>query len=181
MVHEVVAVFDNADSLRDSIDELRISGFDRSDLSLLANEHAIEEKMGHLYTKATDLEDDPDTPTIAYISPEAIGDAEGALIATPMYFGALAATGVMIAVGGPLAATFAVVTAAAGASALIGGVLARLVGKHHSQYLQNQLDHGGLLLWVHTRDDEHEEKAKEILSRHSAHDVHVHKISVKAD
>ena len=40
--------------------------------------------------------------------------------------------------------------------------------------LQEQLDRGGLLLWVHTRDAAHEERATEILRRHSGRDVHVH-------
>lgn len=35
---------------------------------------------------------------------------------------------------------------------------------------------GGLLLWVQARDNTHQERAKAILSRHSAHDVHIHAI-----
>ena len=179
MVHEVVAVIDTEKKLQDAIDELQISGFDRSDLSLLAGEKVIEEKLGHIYKKVTDLEDDPETPTISYIPTEAIGDAEGALIGTPMYVAALTAAGIMVSVGGPLAATIAVVAAATGAGAVLGSILASMVGKHHAHYMQDQLDHGGLLLWVHTRDDKREKRAKEILSKHSAHDIHVHKVPVK--
>lgn len=179
MVHEVVADFDNVDTLQDAIDELQNSGFDRSDLSLLAGEHAIEEKLGHIYTKATDIEDDPDVPTIAYISPEAIGDAKAALIGTPMYFAAITATGIMAAVGGPLAAIVAVAVAAGGAGAILGSVLALMVDKHHADYIEKQIGHGGLLLWVHTSDDKREKRAKEILSKHSAHDIHVHKIHLQ--
>ena len=40
--------------------------------------------------------------------------------------------------------------------------------------LQEQLDHGGLLLWVRTWDVDEEERAIQILERHSARDVHVH-------
>ena len=35
-------------------------------------------------------------------------------------------------------------------------------------------ERGGLLLWVRTRDAAHEDRAKKILSKHTAHDVHVH-------
>ena len=143
---EAVAVFETVETLQEAIDELQSSGFDRAELSLLAGEHAIEEKMGHVYTKTEELEDDPRVPTVASLSTESIGDAKGALIGTPMYIAACTAAGIMIAVGGPLAATIAASVVAGGAGAVIGGVLASMVGKHHADYLQKQLDHGGLLL-----------------------------------
>ena len=40
--------------------------------------------------------------------------------------------------------------------------------------MQEQLDHGGLLLWVRTTDPDHEEHAMTILKRNGAEDVHVH-------
>ncbi|MHA1567597.1 MAG: hypothetical protein ACTSX7_19980 [Alphaproteobacteria bacterium] len=173
-IREAVAVFEDVETMQAAIDELQNSGFDRAEISLLAGEHAVEEKLGHIYTKTEELEDDPNVPRAVYISPESIGDAEGALIGAPMYIAAVTAAGIMIAAGGPLAATIAAVAAASGAGAVIGGILVALVGKHHAQYLQEQLDHGGLLLWVRTWDGAHEKRAIEILSRHSAHDVHIH-------
>ena len=173
-VREAVAVFETVEALQAAIDELESSGFDRAELSLLASERTVEEKLGHIYKRAEELEDNPDVPTIAYVSTEAIGDAEAALIGAPMYIAAYTAAGVMAAVGGPLTATIAASLAAGGAGAAIGGVLAAMFGKHHADYLQKQLEHGGLLLWVRTRDAEHEKRAVEILSKHSAHDVHIH-------
>jgi len=173
-VREAVAVFDSVETMQEAIDELLSSGFNRAELSLLAGQHVVEEKLGHIYTKTEELEDDPKVPTVAYTSIESIGDAEGALIGAPMYIAACTAAGVMIAAGGPFAATIAAITAASGAGAVFGVVLAALVGKHHAHYLQDQLDHGGLLLWVRTWDVEHEERAKKILLQHSGHDVHVH-------
>jgi len=174
LVREAVAVFDTVESLQQAIDELQSSGFDRAELSLLAGQHTVEEKLGHIYTRAEELEDDPKVPTVAYISTEAVEAAEAALIGTPMYIAACTAAGIMTAAGGPLAWTIAATVAAGGGGAAIGGVLASMVGKHHSEYLQKQLDQGGLLLWVRTRDVAHEHAAKQILSRNSAHDVHVH-------
>ena len=57
---------------------------------------------------------------------------------------------------------------------LIGTLLARWIGDHHAHYLQEQMDHGGLLLWVRTRDAEKEKSATEILKKHSSRDVHLH-------
>src|SRR5205807_1274853 len=87
-VREAVGVFDRSEDLQDAIDELLSSGFDRAELSLLASEHAVEEKLGHRYEKVAALADDPTVPRAAYVSIEAIGGAEGGLIGGLMYVGA---------------------------------------------------------------------------------------------
>lgn len=175
---EAVGVFGSASSLQEAIDELLSSGFDRAEISLLASEHAVEKKLGHAYKKAMEVEDDPSVPRLAYVSTEAIGDAEGGLVGGLMYVGAVAAAGAVVATGGTLAAAIAAAALTGGAGGLIGSVLASSVGDQHARHLQEQLDHGGLLLWVRTRDAEHERAAKEILGKHSAHDVHTHVLPV---
>jgi hypothetical protein len=174
---EAVGVFDTPEALQDAIDELLSAGFDRAELSLLASELAVEEKLGHKYEKAGELEDDPAVPRTAYVSTESIGDAEGGLIGGLMYVGALAAAGAVVASGGTLGAAIAGAALAGGTGGLIGEVLAQFIGDHHARYLQEQIDHGGLLLWVRTRDKAHEKRAVEMLSKHSAHDVHTHKLA----
>lgn len=173
---EAVGVFDDAATLQNAIDELLSSGFDRAEISLLSSEQAVEEKLGHAYEKVKELEDDLSVPRTAYISTESRGDAEGGLVGGLVYVGAVAAAGAVVGTGGTLAAAIAAAAMTGGAGAMIGSVLAKLVGDHHAHYLQDQLDHGGLLLWVRTRDQEHERRAAEILSKFSAHDVHTHTI-----
>jgi len=75
IVREAVGVFNRSEDLQDAIDELLSSGFDRAELSLLASEHAVEEKLGHWYDSAT--AENPTVPRAAYVSTEAIGGAEG--------------------------------------------------------------------------------------------------------
>lgn len=171
---EAVAVFDDAGTLEQTVDELLRSGFDRSEISLLASEQAVEAKLGHAYEKVAALEDDPSVPRAAYVSTEAIGDAEGGLVGGLAYVGALAAVGAIVASGGTLAAAIGGAAAAGGAGGVLGSVLAKLVGDQHANALQEQLRHGGLLLWVRTRDEDHEGRAIEILGRHSGHDIHIH-------
>ncbi|GAB4141157.1 MAG: hypothetical protein Tsb0016_08660 [Sphingomonadales bacterium] len=180
-VREAVAVFKDSDALQAAIDDLLSHGFDRADLSLLADERVVEEKLHRHFIRARELEDDPKAPRVAFVSPEAIGDAQGALIGTPMYIAAGTAAGAMTAVGGPLAAVIAATIAASGAGALLGGVLATLLGKHHSHYLEEQLAHGGLLLWVRTWDTGDEQRATDILKKHAGGDVHVHDIPTTGD
>jgi hypothetical protein len=162
--------------LQDAIDELLSSGFNRAELSLLASEGAVEEQLGHIYEKARELEDDPEVPRSAYVSAESIGAAEGGLFGGLIYVGATAALGAVVASGGTLAAAFSAAALAGGAGGLIGAALAKLLGEHHANRIQEQLDHGGLLLWVRTWDKDHEQRAIEILTRHSAHDVHTHEL-----
>ena len=152
-------MFDSAEAFQTAADELLSSGFDRADLSLLASEHAVEEKLGHIYKRVEELEDDPKVPRTAYVSDDAIGDARGALISSLTFVGAIGA---------------------AGAMAAAGGALAGMVEQHHADHLNAQLEKGGLLLWVRTRDPEHEERAQGILRKHGALDVHIHEIASHA-
>lgn len=139
----------------------------------MASEQAVEQKLGHKYRKVSELEDDDAVPRVAYVSPESIGDAEGALIGGLLYIG----------VGAVLASVRALATAitggalGGGAGAVIGSVLAKLVGDHHARDLKEQLDDGGLLLWVRTWDEAREKRAVSILKKHSGFDVHVHAVA----
>jgi hypothetical protein len=173
-IREAVSVFQTADALQEAIDELQESGFDRSQLSLMASEQAVEAKLGHKYQRVVQLEDDDTVPRVAYVSPESIGDAEGALIGGLLYIGV--GVGAVLASAGALATAITGGVLGGGAGAVIGSVLAKLVSDHHARYLQDQLDHGGLLLWVRTWDDEDEKRAVSILKKHSGHDVHVHAV-----
>ena len=67
-----------------------------------------------------------------------------------------------------------------GAGGFIGSILAKWVGDHHAHYLQEQMNHGGLLLWVHARDAAVEQRAVDILKKHSGVNVHVHVLPVAA-
>lgn len=177
---EAVGVFNTPEALQGAIDELLSSGFDRAHLSLLASEEAVDAKLGHHYAKSKELEDDPNVPRTAYTSTESVGDAEGGLVGALVYVGATAAAGAVVATGGTLAAVIASAAVAGGAGGLIGSILARWVGDTHAHHLQEQLEHGGLLLWVRTTDSEHEKRAVEILAKHSGRDVHSHNLPALA-
>ena len=82
--------------------------------------------------------------------------------------------------GGTLAGVILAAATLGGASGLIGSTLAKIVEHHHADRLQAQIDKGGLLLWVRTRDREHEVRAETILRKHGALDVHVHDLPSRA-
>ena len=82
-VREAVGVFPTEQALQAAIDDLESHGFDRAEISLLASEKAIEEKLGHRYEKVRELEDDPEVPRTCYVSRESLGAGEGSLIGEP--------------------------------------------------------------------------------------------------
>lgn len=173
---EALGVFHEPKDMQAAIDELLTSGFERSDLNLIAGEEAVREKLGHMYQRIEETEDDPDVPRVAYTGAETRGGAEGGLIGGLFYVGAVAAAGAILATGG----TGAVAVAAAAAGGLggtaIGSLLASVLDGHHAPNIEKQLDRGGLVLWVKVSDAGHETRAVEILRNHKAEDVHVHTI-----
>ncbi len=173
---EAVGVFHDAESLQTAIDDLLSHGFDRAEISVLAGHDAVARTLGHDYTDVRSLEDDPQVPTTAFVPKESLGDAEGAVIGTFLYLPAVIGTVAVVASGGTLAAAIAAAAVGAGVGGGIGTLLSRLIERHHANYLEDQLKRGGLLLWVRTRDGDHEARAQEVLKRHSAGDVHLHKL-----
>lgn len=173
-IREAVAVFSDESDLQAAIDELLSHGFDRAEISLLASEHAVEQKLGHRYRKVTEMEDDANVPRASYVSRESLGDAEGSLIGAPLYAAAVMAAGAIVISGGSLLAAIAGATVAGGVGAAIGSILTRIVSERQARYVQDQLEHGGLLLWVRTWNVDDEKRAVGILRKHSGQDVHVH-------
>lgn len=173
-VREAVAVFDDAESMENAVDEILSAGFDRAEVSLLSSEAAVEQKLGHAYERVEEAEDDPAMPRTIFIPRTTIAEAQGAVTGGLFFIGAVATIGGIVASGGTLAGALIAGAMGGGAGALVGSAIAKVIGHHHADYLQEQLDRGGILLWVHLRDRAHETRALEILRKHSAHDLHVH-------
>lgn len=173
-VREAVAVFHDRDSFQAAIDDLLSNNFDRADLSLLAGHKSVEEKLGHMYEKVGELEDAPDTPRSAYVERDSVAEARTGIIGGLGYVGALAAVGAIVASGGAVGWAIVGAVLAGGGGSAVGAWFSRHMGEDRAESVHDQLAKGGLLLWVRARDADHEARAVEILSRHSADDVHVH-------
>ena len=173
-IKEAVAVFHKVDALEAAIDDLEEHGYDRATISLLAGDQAVREKLHRYFVEARDVEDNPHAPRAAYVSQESVGAAEGALIGGALYVAAVPTAGAVIAGGGPMGAAIVAACLAGGVGATIGGVLAKFLDVTHADYLNRQLDRGGITLWVRTTDPEKERHAIEILKSHAGDDVHLH-------
>jgi len=173
---EAVGVFSDADALDAAVDTLESAGFDRASISVLASDRKIRDRIGHLYEKVAEAEDDPKAPLSAYVSNAERTEAKAAGVGLPMYVGGAAGAFAVLATGGVLAAAVAAAIAAGAAGAGLGMLLAHAIGKAHQDHVQAQLAQGGLILWVGIKDADAEARALAILTKAGAHDVHVHAI-----
>jgi hypothetical protein len=171
---EAVGVFHTAADLQAAVDDLLTQGFNRLDLSILASERAIEDKLHESYVPARDLEDRVEVPTTAFVATESIGDAMGAVIGILVYVPAMIGAAAVVASGGALAAAVTAALIAGGVGGSIGTVMAGLIGAAQADEIEKHLLAGGLLLWVRTRDEQNEERALAILKGHNADGVHLH-------
>jgi len=175
-VREAVGVFHEWKSLQAAVDELMGNGFDRSEISLLAGEKTVEEKLGHIYEKVAELEDDASVPRVAFLGRDSVTEAKAFTVTGLGYLGAVAAIGTIVASGGSLALLIGGAAAMGGGGMLLGRWLAKAIGRDRAASIEAQLNKGGLLLWVRTKDAEHERRAIGILAKHQAEDVHVHDV-----
>ncbi|WP_296424757.1 hypothetical protein [Yoonia sp.] len=173
-IPEAVGVFDTFDALQAAYYDLRMVGFSRHDISLLAREEVLKEKLGKAYWRSDALEDDPHAPRASFVSEEAIGELEGAIAGGFFFLGSYIAMAAMLTPVSTLAASIAAIAIGGGPAAVIGALLARRVGKQHKDYYTNQLKHGGILMWVRTSTKEKEALAVKIMQGHSGRHVHVH-------
>jgi hypothetical protein len=172
---EVVGVFANPGALEGAVDQLEISGFARTTLSVLASDEAVKERVGHLYRTVGEIEDDSRAPQTGFVSSDSLVEAKAAAVGIPCYIGAVGAIAFVIT-GGALAASIAAAIAGGAVGAGLGALLARMIGHHHTDHVLSQLDQGGLVLWVSVHDGATERSALEILKNAGASDVHVHEI-----
>ncbi|GBE44197.1 MAG TPA: hypothetical protein ENH05_08045 [Rhizobiales bacterium] len=173
-VREVVAVFDSAEELEDAVEKLQESGVARPDVSLLATDKAIMDKLGRHFRKVSELEDNPLTPQAAFVSSADIAEEEAVLVGVPLYIGAVAGTLAVVASGGALGFILAAAAAGGAGGAAIGALAARALGKQHAKNLEEQLKRGGLLLWVRVRDNTRQDDIEAILSGAGGRHVHAH-------
>jgi hypothetical protein len=173
-VREVVGLFSDAGALEAAVEDLLRSGFEHGDVSLLAGERVVREKLGHRLDDTIAAADDPNVPRRGYVGSEATNEGRTALTSILGYFGAVTALGVTFATGGAAAAAIGAALVGGGAGAGLGVGLGKLYDKRTADNLEEQIHKGGILVWVRCRDGACEERAGELLRRHGAHHVHAH-------
>ena len=175
-IREAVGVFSDAEAMQQAIEGLLRSGFEHSELSLLASEETVNEKLGHKYKRVAEIEDDAAVPRARYVSQEAISEGEYVFTGGTRLVGHSECCRHHRRFRRRISGCAHRGGLRRGDWGLAGEILSKFIGENHARYVEEQLKHGGLLLWVRCLNSERETSATEILSRHSGRDVHVHSL-----
>ncbi len=163
MAKTVVALFDDFDDARSAVEALVDAGFDRDDISLVANDATGE--YGRYIKDGTYDED------VTAGEGAGFGAVVGALVGLGVAL--IPGIGPVLAAGPLAAALFAGIGAASGA--VTGGIVAGLVDfgvpEEHAERYAEGVRRGGTLVTVHITQDEWAERAQSVLNRYSPVDL----------
>ncbi len=174
ITNEVVGLFRSTDSLEAAISALTSAGWDRSELSLLGQKGTLDPRPPMGGETAEQAADDPHMARASVVSEPDI--RQGRTLATSLagVAAAFLAAGATIASGGTALVAIIGAAAAGGGAAAAAEALGQWAGKSRADFLHEQIERGGILLWVMLRSPEQEGKARDILMRHGAEIVHAH-------
>jgi hypothetical protein len=178
MLREVVGTFQSADALEGAISALTSAGWDRSLLSLLAQQDATG--AGALPGRDTrTIADDPHAARAAVVSDTDVRQERTLLAGMAGVIAAFVASGATILTGGAaLAAVVGAAVAGGGAAAAVSAIGVG-AGRARNAFIDEQIAHGGVLLWVTVHDDDEERRARAILADAGAVHVHTHETAVQ--
>lgn len=174
-VRECVGLFLSGEDLQEAVRELEGTAFPRQDISVMGARSELMEVFGSKTIDPHMAMDNPDTPRAAPARPEEKTIGASVMVGVPAYVGAMAAAISAGAVAFPAILGAAVIGGMGGGA--LGGILAKLFGERDVRHYEEQIDRGGLLLWVRTPDREREEVAVGIMRKFHALEVHVHEIA----
>lgn len=173
---EAIGVFHDPDSLEAAVDELEISGFDRAAISVLATDATARERIERLYRTIAQVEDGREVARSAFVSRDSRIEGEAIAVGIPFYIGGVAGAAAVVASGGALAPAFAAAIAGGAAGAGLGGLLAAAIAHRHSARIHEQVQKGGLILWVNVTSPDMEARALAVLKRMGGENIHIHEI-----
>lgn len=176
-IREAVGLFEDADAFERAVGALESAGFDRATISVLGTHEAVRERIGKHYRSTVEVADSNRAPHASYVSNDSLHEGEAAAIGVPFYVVGLASAAAVVASGGSLAFAIGATIVGGGVAAGLGAVLARAIAHGHSDWIRDQLENGGIVLWVTTPDDKSFERARGILEKFGATHIHKHQIS----
>lgn len=159
----VFGIFKSRSSLENAVDQLKENGFMASDISALLPSMGGTQDFAH--QKATKA---PEGTATGAASGAVVGGGLGWLVG----IGALAIPGL-----GPFVAAGPIVAAIAGAGigGTVGGITGALIGmgipEYEAKRYETQVKNGGMLISVHTDDNERIKKAKLVLKNCGAESI----------
>lgn len=135
------------------------SAFDRGDISLMASHDAVVRKLRAVYRDPVEIAEAPGLPRRDLVTRDDVSSVSAVVFGTLVSVGALGAALPVIASGGALAAIVAAALTGGAAATAIGKVIRdRIVERLDAVSLENDLLHGGLVVFIRAREPESEEE-----------------------
>ena len=174
---EIVATFGSVESLESAIGALSSAGWDRAEMSLLAESGLLPAAGDAVDGDTRQLADDPEVERKPVIADTDVRQGRALAAGLTGVVGAFLASGATIMSGGTaLAAVIGAAVVGGGAGAAVEAIGSG-IDSHRTAYLRRQVDLGGIVLWAKLRDPDQEQAARAIMQRCGASDVHVHATS----
>lgn len=175
LTQEIVGTFPSPEALENAVAEITSAGWDRSELSILAQHSVLGEE--HVPGDSGRLADDPQTDHQAVVTDTDVRQGRTLAAGTLGVVAAFVASGATILTGGTaLAAIVGAAVAGGGAAAVVEGA-ASVAGQKRNDFMREQLAGGGMLLWVKIDDPAEGEEARTIMTRHGATNIHMHPVA----
>lgn len=152
-VTEVVGRFSERAPFEAAVKELRGGGFEESDLSVLDTHESLSTSESEK---------------------EAWQQRLAATVGEINYIGPITAAGLIALASGPVGAAVAGLVAAGFAGAAVKELLDEMRATPHTEAFARALENGALLLWIRADTADQQARARQILSRHGAADLHIH-------
>jgi hypothetical protein len=176
LVREAVGAFRSADALEQAVSTLASSGWDRSEMSLVAQHGMFAPTLPADGKDMHRAADDPNVDRSPVVSKDDVRQGRTLATSLAMVVAAFAASGATILTGGGALAALVGAAAAGGGAAAAVNAVGRWAGGSREMFLRDEIEQGGILLWVKVRNEDQATKATEILRRCGATDVHLHEV-----
>jgi hypothetical protein len=177
-VREAGGVFRSREALEAAAEALRLAGFDRADIDILADADAVRRKLRAPYIAAEDLADVPHAPRRAFMAREDVALAVSGIAGILIYIGATVAALAILSTGGARAWATVVAVGIAAAGGIGASVVIRFLERQQAEQLDRNTIADGLILWVRVRSPDREERAQQILREWGGQAIRVHEIEI---
>lgn len=169
---EIVGLFHSIEDLEKAISYLTGSDWHRSELSLLSQHKVFD--PDHVERQAAELADDPNVDRQPPFSEVDMQQGRTLTTSVSGAVGAVIGAGaVIISGGGTVGAIVGALVIGGGAAAVVE-IMGRRASSKHERFLKEQVEKGGIPLWVKIESPEQETKARSIFEDHGATHVQMH-------
>ncbi|MEX2615496.1 MAG: hypothetical protein WD767_05325 [Alphaproteobacteria bacterium] len=174
LYRELVGLFHEAEDLEQAISKLTSSGWDHAELSLLAQGGLLS--PDHVVEDTHDIAENSGVERQSPVSETDVRQGRTLMTGMAGVAAAFLASGATIMTGGGALAAIVGAAAAGGGAAAVTEALGWRVGSGRAAFLQEQIEQGGILLWVKIRAPEEEQLAANILADCGGTEIHVHEM-----